>query len=45
MPAPTCSRLTDRAPVMRSASRQVFAIRDATRDVMRGVTEYDGVSC
>ena len=36
MPAPGCSRLTDRAPVLPPASCEVITMRDATRDVMRG---------
>ncbi len=35
MSAPTRSRLTAREPVMPPASCDVFAIRDATRGVMR----------
>jgi hypothetical protein len=34
MPAPTCSRLTDRALVLPPASYEVIAMRDPTRDVM-----------
>ena len=45
MPAPGCTPLIDRALVLPPASCEVIAMRDATRDVMRGVTEYDGVSC